>query len=147
MFHDTSSVWKNWRYISPIPFMYSYITYELAFPGYNCASINMFRMELTQIITWVYKYSLTLTYPPRINIWLILQFQYLQVNSLIPILTLVMDNHAFTYIPIQHWSNHNIFLLYFLELVNSSSSSFLFLLGICIDYDIHKRYIGAFKVV
>ena len=32
-----------------------------------------FRMLLTPIITRVYKDSLTLTYPPNINIWLILQ--------------------------------------------------------------------------
>ena len=33
-----------------------------------------FRMVLTQIITQVYKKILTLTYPPNINVWLVLQF-------------------------------------------------------------------------
>ena len=31
-----------------------------------------FRMVLTQMITWVYKDSLTLRYPPNINIWLVM---------------------------------------------------------------------------
>ena len=44
-------------------------------------------MVLTQIITRVYEDSLTLTYPPNINIWLVLQFWYLQVGCLIPLLT------------------------------------------------------------
>jgi hypothetical protein len=33
-----------------------------------------FRMVLTQRITWVYKDTLTLTYPPNIKNWLVFQF-------------------------------------------------------------------------
>ena len=49
------------------------------------------RMLLTQIITRVYKDSLTLTYPPTMNIWLVLEFWYLRVGSLIPLMMLFID--------------------------------------------------------
>ena len=52
-----------------------------------------FRMVLTQIITWVYKDSLILTYPPNINIWWVrLWYHYIDYWY-----------HAFTYILVQHW--------------------------------------------
>ena len=36
----------------------------------------LFGMALAQIVTWVYKDSLILWYPPSIKIWLVLQFWY-----------------------------------------------------------------------
>ena len=50
-----------------------------------------FGIILTQTSTWVYKDSLTLTYAPNINIWLVLQFWYPWVGSLVPLLLLVID--------------------------------------------------------
>jgi hypothetical protein len=41
-----------------------------------------FRRVLTQIISWVYQDSFTLTYPPNISIWLALQFWDPLVGSL-----------------------------------------------------------------
>jgi len=53
-----------------------------------------------------YKYSFILRYPPYINIWLVLQLSYTQIGFLISLLMLIIDTHAFTYIPVQHdWSN------------------------------------------
>ena len=59
-----------------------------------------YRMVLTQILTWVYKYSLTLRYPPNTNIqmysnydthWKVLQY-------------FVNENNRFLELPI-YWSN------------------------------------------
>ena len=50
-----------------------------------------FRMKLTQIMTWVYKDFLTLTYFSHINIWWALQFWYPWVGSLIPLLMLIIE--------------------------------------------------------
>ena len=47
-------------------------------------------MDLTQIITRVYKDSLTLRYPPTIDIWVVLQFWYPHVDSLIPSLMVII---------------------------------------------------------
>ena len=63
-----------------------------------------FRIELTQIITQVYKESLTLTYPPYSNNRLVLQFWYPLVGSSIRLWMLIIDTHAFTCILVQHWS-------------------------------------------
>ena len=43
-----------------------------------------FRMVLAQIIIWIYEDSLILTYPPNVNIWLVLQIWYAWVGFLIP---------------------------------------------------------------
>ena len=48
-------------------------------------------MVLTQTITQVDKDSLTLTYSPNISFWLVLQFCYPCVGSLIPLLVLIID--------------------------------------------------------
>ena len=50
-----------------------------------------FRMILTPKKIWVYKVSLTLTYPPNINIPLLFQFWYPWVGSLIPLMRLITD--------------------------------------------------------
>ena len=72
-----------------------------------------FRMFLwTPIITRVYKDSLTLTYPPNIKIWLVLQFQYPQVNTLIPLLMMIIDT---TNSPI-HQSNIGFVQIFLLTL-------------------------------
>ena len=46
-----------------------------------------FKMVLTQMFTWVYKDSLTWRYTPNIDIWLVSQFWYPRVGSLIPYLS------------------------------------------------------------
>ena len=51
----------------------------------------LFRMALTQIITWVYNNSLTLNYPQNIKIWLVIQFLYPQVGFVLPLLMLFID--------------------------------------------------------
>ena len=55
---------------------------------------------LTQIISWVYKASLTLRYPPNIDIWLILHIWYLWVGPLIALLIVLIDTmHSPIYRP------------------------------------------------
>ena len=61
------------------------------------------KVVLTQIITQVFKDSLTLRYPPNTNIWLVLQFCYPRVGPLILLLKFIIETHTFTYIPVQHW--------------------------------------------
>ena len=56
---------------------------ELWYQGKIALESIWFRMVLTQIITQVYK-DWPLTYPPNNNIWLVLQFGYLWVGSLLP---------------------------------------------------------------
>ena len=81
-----------------------HIMQELSFSDTNTLVSIWFRMVSTQIKTRVYKYSLTLTYPPNINIGVVFQFWYSRVGPLIPLLlTLIIDTHAFTCIPVQHW--------------------------------------------
>ena len=50
-----------------------------------------FRMVLAQIITQIHEDSHTLTYPPNVNIWLVLQIWCPQVGFLIPLLMLIID--------------------------------------------------------
>ena len=76
---------------------------ELSYLGKVTPVSIWFMMMLTQIITRVFKDSLILTYLPNINIWLILQFWYPQVGSLISLLMLIYWHRASTYIPVQHW--------------------------------------------
>ena len=68
-----------------------------------------YRMLLTQIITRVYKDSLTLTYPPNINIWLVLQFWYPHVGSLIPLCWLLIPCiHMYTGPTLGWYKEHSI---------------------------------------
>ena len=62
-----------------------------------------FRMVLTQTITWVYKDSLTLTHTHQLSKKLTGITLLIPVGSLMLLLTLIVDSHAFTYIPDQHW--------------------------------------------
>lgn len=57
----------------------------------NCPIINMIKNGIEQIITWIYKDSLVLRYPPNIDLWLVLQLQYPWVGSLIYLLILIND--------------------------------------------------------
>ena len=96
-------IYSNWIFvlrISPflVPIWYGYLmvfVFLIPFVGsiYHARTFmyvgniiivaSCHRMVLTQLITHVYKESLTLTYPPNINISHILQFRYLWVGSLI----------------------------------------------------------------
>ena len=62
-----------------------------------------FRMVLIQIIARIYKNSLTLKYPPKIKIWLVSQFWYPHVGSLIPLLMFIVNTTHLTYTLVQHW--------------------------------------------
>ena len=68
-----------------------YTMRKLSYLGVSTLVSIRFRMVLTQTITRAYKDSLTLTYPPNINIWLVLQVWYPQVGSSIPLLMLIID--------------------------------------------------------
>ena len=69
---------------------------ELSYPGTITLVSIWFRTVSTQIKTRVHKYSLTLTYPPNINIEVVLQFWYSRGGPLIPFfLTLIINTHAF----------------------------------------------------
>lgn len=63
----------------------------------------------------VHKDSPTLTYPPNMNIGLVLQYGYPCVSSLKPRLMLIIDTHASTYIPYQHRSPTNKFARFYLH--------------------------------
>lgn len=65
-------------------------------------------MVLAQFRTCVYKNESLgiLSYPPNFNIRLILDFVCSWVDSLISLLMLIYEYHAFTYIPVQHWHIH-----------------------------------------
>jgi hypothetical protein len=49
-------------------------------------STKIIWMVSTHMITWVYTNSLTLSYFPKSNIWLVLQLWYPHVGSLLPLL-------------------------------------------------------------
>ena len=87
MFFDTSMVLHG-------IFVFDTIwIYSMQEPTYLCkiALVSIcFGMVFTQIITRVYKDSLTLTYPLDISIWLVLQFWYLWGVSLIPLVMLII---------------------------------------------------------
>ena len=74
------------KYLFSIPF--GSIYYARTFLHSEIAhSINMvleIRVVLSELITRVYKDSLTLTYPPNITMWLVLQFWHSRVGSLMP---------------------------------------------------------------
>ena len=63
-----------------------------------------FEMVPTQAIIRVYIDSLTLTYPPYTNFWLVLQLAYPRVGSWVPLLMLIIDTmHSLIY-----WSDIGI---------------------------------------
>ena len=66
-----------------------------------------FGMVLTPIITWVLKYSLTLTYPPNINTWQVLQFWYPWVCFVMPLSMLIIDTMHLR----MYWSNIGLNLI------------------------------------
>jgi hypothetical protein len=78
-----------------------YTLQEPSYLGKIAMVLVWFRMMMTHIIARVYKDSLTFTYPPIINIWLLLWFWYPWVESLILLLVLIIHTHAFTYIPVR----------------------------------------------
>lgn len=53
----------------------------------------------------IYKYFLTLWYPPNINIWLILWFWYQLGRSFDTNINIAHGYHAYTYRPVQLWSD------------------------------------------
>jgi hypothetical protein len=65
-------------------------------------------MVLTQITNRACNDSLTLTYPPNISVWLVLQFWYPRVEFFDTTINIDYWHHAFTYIPVQHWHAHNV---------------------------------------
>ena len=67
-------------------FNYHSNMYTMEEPLYPCniALVSIWlSMTMTQLITRLYKYFLTLTYPLNTNIWLVLQFWYSWISSLI----------------------------------------------------------------
>ena len=68
-----------------------YIVYTMQELSYLGRITLVLNMVLTQTINRVYKDSLTFTYIPNINIWLVLQFWYPHVGSLIPLLMLIIN--------------------------------------------------------
>ena len=76
-----------------------YTMQELSYLGIIILLSIWFRIKLTQIMTWMNKDALLLTYPPYINIWLILQFGYMRVGTLMLIINTI---HSLIY-RTQHW--------------------------------------------
>ena len=101
---DTSKVWV----FEDILFSISIGLYTMQAFSYTFKLILVLirsRMVLIPIITQVYKDSLTLRYPPpNINLWLVLQFWYPRVSSLISLSMFNYWYQSFTYMLIQHWS-------------------------------------------
>ena len=82
-----SLIWVGYGYLLIILFWYYsglYIMQELSHLGEIALVSIWFRISSSQMETQAYKNSLTLTYPPNINIWPVLQFWYPHVSSLIP---------------------------------------------------------------
>ena len=89
LFFDTSRVCHN-----IFCFRYHLGLYTMQEPSYlgKITQVSICsRMVSTQIITWLYKYFLILTYPSNINIHLVSQFSYPWVGSLLPFLVLIID--------------------------------------------------------
>ena len=78
-----------------------YTMQEPSYLGKDALISICYRMVLTLIMTWVYKDALTLTHPPNISIWLVLQFWYPWAGSFILLLMLIID----TMHPSVFWSN------------------------------------------
>ena len=95
-------MWDFFLFLIPVGSIYHARTFIHTVGKIALVSIR-FRMLVTQIITYLYKDSLTMTYLPNLNIWLVLQFWYSRVGSLMPLLMFDYWYHAFAYIPVQYW--------------------------------------------
>ena len=92
IFFDTSRVW-----IFEDIFVFDAILVYIACKNLGKISLVSiwFVMVITQIISRVYNDSLAaLTYPPNINIWLVLQFWYPRVGALIPCIHLIYQTNT-----------------------------------------------------
>ena len=88
---------------------------EPSYQGKSPLVSTRFWMALIQVITRVYKESLTLRYPPNINIWLVLQIWYPRVGSLILLWMLIVDTMHSTYILFQLWYKPVLVWYHFLK--------------------------------
>jgi len=93
IFIDTNSAWILDAFVSNTIWIYT--------PCKKPSSLRKvvplavwFRIVLTQMITWVYKDSLTMTYLPNINVGPVLQLWYQQVDTLTSLL--IPRIHLFT---------------------------------------------------
>ena len=98
IFYNTS---REWVFDYFYCFRFGSIYHARTLLGKNALISICYRMVLTLIMTRVYKDALTLTHPPNISIWLVLQFWYPWAGSFILLLMLIID----TMHPSVFWSN------------------------------------------